>query len=577
MTFSTALIAFVGIVSFATGEDHEEDSFASCMQEISSDEFQGYVQTVNENGIEYIPEMCEIAGLELFAFSGPTVCDNYTDYHQNQPMCLPESCTEDPTVATTVIASLFSDGDSSCNGSYEFNYHHEEDSFASCMQEISSDEFQGYVQTVNENGIEYIPEMCEIAGLELFAFSGPTVCDNYTDYHQNQPMCLPESCTEDPTVATTVIASLFSDGDSSCNGSYEFNYHPLCLLDLDTKYYDIETYNEMLRSMIEDIYWNGCLDPNIFGTPAAQRPENCQIDNGALREVCENVGMDFHLATVAESCNYGEYNYYDVPQCLPYSCTFDQEMLTEIYEKLYWDNEDDDYDYHYDDDFHPGDDYTHTPLDDQAPVDDAVDDGHWGDDYISVDDGHWEDDYITVDDGHWGDDYITVDDGHWGDDYITVDDGHWEDDYITVDDSNYPMCTLLNITFSGLGDDEHEKCVDYAYSFVFKNKKGHFRTETCEWVANNDRKNKLCKLPEVKEACPSTCSACCIDSTDDFLINKKPRNCEWVKLNPEKRCKRNAMKNCVSTCDPKCTAEQCFRLHIVSKTTYDIVIVSAKI
>lgn len=42
----------------------------------------------------------------------------------------------------------------------------------------------------------------------------------------------------------------------------------------------------------------------------------------------------------------------------------------------------------------------------------------------------------------------------------------------------------------------------------------------------------------------------CPDSTLNFLVNRKSRNCDWVKFNPTARCKKKGVKSlCPHTCD----------------------------
>lgn len=92
---------------------------------------------------------------------------------------------------------------------------------------------------------------------------------------------------------------------------------------------------------------------------------------------------------------------------------------------------------------------------------------------------------------------------------------------------------------------------------------GITKKRSCSWIAKNEDKRSLrCSLKEVASHCPNACNsvttpnACeefvCQDSMMEWVRwgFDEPLNCDWVKVNPERRCAMNGVKaTCRQTCE----------------------------
>jgi len=91
-------------------------------------------------------------------------------------------------------------------------------------------------------------------------------------------------------------------------------------------------------------------------------------------------------------------------------------------------------------------------------------------------------------------------------------------------------------------------CKDSSLKFVrTREKEG-----TCEWVAENSQKR--CAYDKNRKHCPKTCGACeefmCVDSPRTMKLWKSDIEvkCEWVKEDPDTRCKTGTTRSCRETC-----------------------------
>ena len=92
---------------------------------------------------------------------------------------------------------------------------------------------------------------------------------------------------------------------------------------------------------------------------------------------------------------------------------------------------------------------------------------------------------------------------------------------------------------------------------------GITKKRNCSWVASNEDKRSLrCSLKEVASHCPNACNsvttpnACeefaCQDSMMEWVSwgFDEPLTCDWVKVNPERRCEMYGVKaTCRQTCE----------------------------
>ena len=117
----------------------------------------------------------------------------------------------------------------------------------------------------------------------------------------------------------------------------------------------------------------------------------------------------------------------------------------------------------------------------------------------------------------------------------------------------FSLLLLINHYHEGYA----QTCSDSTKKFEITKSNGTKKNTSCDWARRKPNKTSWrCKIPEVKENCPKTCTNCCQDTTEPFIIMKtgKETNCVWVaEKNTEGRCQKAPTNlNCAVTCG-KCT------------------------
>jgi hypothetical protein len=98
-------------------------------------------------------------------------------------------------------------------------------------------------------------------------------------------------------------------------------------------------------------------------------------------------------------------------------------------------------------------------------------------------------------------------------------------------------------------------CQDSNERFQIIKPDGRKKRKSCEWVNRVWTTWKCQNVIGAKENCPLTCTNCCQDSKEIFLVNGKNKNCEWAKVkDTAERCEKAPTSlKCPLTCgEPAC-------------------------
>ena len=99
-----------------------------------------------------------------------------------------------------------------------------------------------------------------------------------------------------------------------------------------------------------------------------------------------------------------------------------------------------------------------------------------------------------------------------------------------------------------------DTCSDSTESFsaVKPGDNGWTKFKTCnEWVQRKSTAWRCKWVTGVKEACPKTCTNCCVETTENFTLlgNGKSKTCVWAAANPSVRCRKAPTRQvCAVTC-----------------------------
>ena len=101
---------------------------------------------------------------------------------------------------------------------------------------------------------------------------------------------------------------------------------------------------------------------------------------------------------------------------------------------------------------------------------------------------------------------------------------------------------------------DNPSCSDSTDSFqaTKPGDQGWVKMKTCAgWVGRKSTAWRCYNVGGVKEACPKTCTNCCVETNGTFVLdgNKKEKTCDWAKVNAEARCKKPPTRQmCPNAC-----------------------------
>ena len=111
---------------------------------------------------------------------------------------------------------------------------------------------------------------------------------------------------------------------------------------------------------------------------------------------------------------------------------------------------------------------------------------------------------------------------------------------ITAPTTSSPPTPIPSPLVTSSPTEGNSTCSDLTTLFKAFFKDGSTKNKTCEWTKRKSTGWRCHSVQGVKEACPNTCTNCCVESVEPFqlLKNNKTKTCVWAATsNTEKRCK----------------------------------------